>query len=114
MLHVNEHADARKGLLSSVTLHNIGSSDSSALCYELDDKGFESRQGIGISLFTTVSRPALGSIQPPIQWVPGAISLGVKRPGREADHSASSSAEVKNAWGYTSSPPKPIGGVVLS
>jgi hypothetical protein len=28
-----------------------------------------------------VSRPALGSIQPPIQWVPGAISLGVKRPG---------------------------------
>jgi hypothetical protein len=23
----------------------------------------------------------------PIQWVPGALSLGVKRPGREADHS---------------------------
>jgi hypothetical protein len=31
----------------------------------------------------------------PIQWVPGALSLGVKRPGREADHSAPSSAEVK-------------------
>jgi hypothetical protein len=25
--------------------------------------------------------------QPPIQWVPGALSLGVKRPGREADQS---------------------------
>jgi hypothetical protein len=33
-----------------------------------------------------------------------ALSLGVKRPGREADHSHSSSAEVKNAWSYTSTP----------
>jgi hypothetical protein len=41
------------------------------------------------------SRTALGSIQPPIQWVPGTLSLGVKRPGREADHSPPSSAEVK-------------------
>jgi hypothetical protein len=30
-----------------------------------------------------------------IQWVPGALSPGVKRPGREADHSFPSSAEVK-------------------
>jgi hypothetical protein len=30
-----------------------------------------------------------------IQWVPGALSLGVKGPGREADHSPPSSAEVK-------------------
>jgi hypothetical protein len=29
-------------------------------------------------------------------------SLGVKRPGREADHSLPSSAEVKNAWSCTS------------
>jgi hypothetical protein len=29
----------------------------------------------------------------------------VKRPGREADHSPPSSAEVKNAWYYTSIPP---------
>jgi hypothetical protein len=27
--------------------------------------------------------------------VPGALSLGVKRPGREADHSPPSSTEVK-------------------
>jgi hypothetical protein len=33
--------------------------------------------------------------QPLIQWVPGALSLGVKRSGREADHSPPSSAEVK-------------------
>jgi hypothetical protein len=31
-------------------------------------------------------------------------SLGVKRPGSEADHSPPSSAEVKKAWSYTSTP----------
>jgi hypothetical protein len=41
--------------------------------------------GLGIFLFTTASRPALGPTQPPIKWVPGTISLEVKRPGREAD-----------------------------
>jgi hypothetical protein len=38
-----------------------------------------------------------GSGQPPIQWV-----AGVKRPGREADHSPPSSAEVMNAWNMSS------------
>jgi hypothetical protein len=42
--------------------------------------------------------------QPPIQWVPGALSLGVKRPGREADHSPPASVEVKRMWIYTSTP----------
>jgi hypothetical protein len=64
--------------------------------------GFESRQGLGIFLFITASRPTLGPTQRPIQWVPGVISLGVKRPGREADHSPPSSAEVKNSCNYTS------------
>jgi len=38
----------------------------------------------------------------------------VKRPGREADYQPPSSAEVKNAWNYTSSPPVHLNGVVLS
>jgi hypothetical protein len=74
---------------------------------------------------------------PPLQWVPGAVSPGVKRPGRESDHSPPpvqrsrrrgaisppqyvfiawclvkhrenstlGSAEVENAWNYTSTPP---------
>jgi hypothetical protein len=59
--------------------------------------GFDSRWGLGIFLFTTASRTALGPTQPPIPGVPGAVSLGVKRPGREADHSPPSSAEVKES-----------------
>jgi hypothetical protein len=74
---------------------------------------FDSRRGLGIFLFTTVSRPALGPTQPPIQWVQGALSLGVKRPVREADHSPPSSAEVKNAWSYTSTPPIRFHGEVI-
>jgi len=34
--------------------------------------------------------------------VTGALSLWVKRTDHEADHSPPSSAEVKNAWSYTS------------
>jgi hypothetical protein len=56
---------------------------------------FDSRRGLGIFLFTTASRMDLGPTQPPIQGVPGTLSLGIKRPGREADHSTPSSVEVK-------------------
>jgi hypothetical protein len=76
--------------------------------------GFESQGGLGIFLFITVSRTALGPTPPPIQWVPGALSLGVQQQGREADHSPQSSVEVKNAWSYTSSPLIRLHGVVLS
>jgi hypothetical protein len=83
-----------------------------ALGYGLDDRGFESRQGLGI--FSTASRPALWPTQPPTQWVSGALSLGVKRQGSEVDHSPPSRAEVKNAWSYNSTPPIRLHGVVLS
>jgi hypothetical protein len=65
--------------------------------YELDDRMFGVRipAGLGIFHFDTVSRPALGPTHPPMQWVPGALSLGVKRPECEADHSPPSSAEGK-------------------
>jgi hypothetical protein len=35
----------------------------------------------------------------------GALFLGVKRQGRQADHSPPSSAEVENVWSCTSTPP---------
>jgi hypothetical protein len=65
--------------------------------YELDGRGVRSSSPGREKnfLFSTSSRPALGSTQPPVQWVPGALSPEVKRPGREADHSPRTSAEVK-------------------
>jgi len=54
--------------------------------------GFSSCQGLGIFLFTTVFRLALG---------------------READHSPPSSTEVKNAWNCISVPPIRLHSMVL-
>jgi hypothetical protein len=55
--------------------------------------GFDPRQTQEIFPLTSVSRPALEPTQPPVQWVPGVLS---PRPGRDADHSPPSSAEVVN------------------
>jgi hypothetical protein len=64
--------------------------------YRLDDQGGSSPSRVkNFFLFSMLSRLVLGSIQPPIQWVLGALSLGVKWPRCEADHSPSASAEVK-------------------
>jgi hypothetical protein len=65
-----------------------------ALGYGLNDRGFESRQGLGI--FSSPPRPDR-TTQPSIQWVQGVLFLWVKQPGREADHSPPTSAEVKTA-----------------
>jgi hypothetical protein len=56
------------------------------ISYGLDDRGVGVWVPVGSKIVSTSSRPALGSTQPPIQWVTGALSPGVKRPGREADH----------------------------
>jgi hypothetical protein len=58
-------------------------------------QGFDFRRGLEISLFTTASRTALRPTWPRFQWVRGALSLGVKRPGREADHSLAYSVKVE-------------------
>jgi hypothetical protein len=86
----------------SKTRYDVG------LGYGLDDRGsFRYKGSDGIFLFTTSSKPALGLTQPPIQWVPGALTPGIKLSGCEAceaHHSPPSSAEVKNAWSCTSTP----------
>jgi len=46
------------------------------------------------------SRKAPGLTHPPIQWAPG-----LKWPGRDANHSPSSNAEVKNGWSYATTRP---------
>jgi hypothetical protein len=58
------------------------------------------------------SRPPPMAIQPLIQLVPGGrIYMGIKQPGREADHSPSS-AEVSN--GGAVSPQGVLHGIVLN
>jgi hypothetical protein len=44
---------------------------------------------------------------------PGVLSLGVKWPVPEADHSPPSSAKVKNSWSYTPTSPIRLNGVLL-
>jgi hypothetical protein len=44
----------------------------------------------------------------------GGSFPGVKRPGREADHSPSTSAEVKKKWIHTSTPPQRLHDVVFN
>jgi hypothetical protein len=71
-------------ILSILTIMNL----EIAQWYGLDDRGFASRQGLGIFLFTTASRPALRPTKPPIQWEPGALFLEMKRLRREAGHTS--------------------------
>jgi hypothetical protein len=56
-------------------------------------------------ILATASTPALGPTLPPIQWVSWVLPGGVKLPSCEADHPPPPSAEVKNAWSYSSTPP---------
>jgi hypothetical protein len=50
--------------------------------------GFDSRQVQDIFLLGTASGPTMVPTQPPIQMAPGVLSPGVRRTGREADHTS--------------------------
>jgi hypothetical protein len=56
-------------------------------------------------IFSKMPTSALKPTRPPLQFVSGPPPVG-KADGREADHSPPSGAEVKNAWSYTSVPPR--------
>jgi hypothetical protein len=53
-------------------------------------------------LSSNTFRLAVWPTQPPVQWVLGVLSLGVKPPRREADHSPPGTAWVMRKWSYTS------------
>jgi hypothetical protein len=58
--------------------------------------GLNSWQGQEIFSSPLMFRLALRAPQPPIQEVPGAVSLGVKQQGFDGDHSHPTRAKVKN------------------
>jgi hypothetical protein len=72
----------------------------------LDGGGVGVRVLAGSRIFSKLSRPALESTQPPIRWIPGALSPGVKRPGREVPRS--------RKRGSIHLPPIHLDGVVLN
>jgi hypothetical protein len=81
-------------------------------------KGNKSTQNYILSTHCDFSSPRRpdrlwGSTHPPGQWVPGVLSPRVLRPGREADHSRLSNAEVKN-FGTILPLPKCLHGTVLN
>jgi len=93
------------GVLQPSSFHDHG----------LDDRGFDSRWGLEIFLFHTVPRPALEPTQPPIQWVPRTLSFG-EYSGRGVNLTTHLHLvpKSKNVWGYTSTPPIRLHGVMLS
>jgi hypothetical protein len=72
--------------------------------HRLDGQRIGMQIPVGSRIFSMSSRLVLGPTQPPIQWVPGALSLGVKWPGHEADHSPPISVKVKKTLIYTYTP----------
>jgi hypothetical protein len=91
-----------------------GSSGGIVSDYGLDDRAIGVRSPAGARIFplSSVSRPALGPTQPPVEWVPGVLSLGVKS-GRGVmltthPHQVPRSRMCRS---YTSSPPKGLHGV---
>jgi hypothetical protein len=71
--------------------------------YELDD-GSSILGKADNSVFVTMLRPSLGPILPPKIWVPRSISLGVKWPELEPDHSLPSGVQVENAYNCICNP----------
>jgi hypothetical protein len=96
-------------------IHEPGSSGSIVSGYGLDDRAIEVRSrggGQRIFLVASVSRPALGPTQPPVQWVPGVPSPGLKR-GRGVTLTTHPYLVPRSRMrrSYTSSPPKRLHGV---
>jgi hypothetical protein len=113
--HVSSSLFGKKYVhFTDVSRQEPGSSVSIVSGYGLDDRTIDGRSPAERKDFSSspVSRPALWSIHPPLQWVPGVLSPGVKR-GRGVTltthiHLVS---RTRMSRSYISSPPKRLRGV---
>jgi hypothetical protein len=88
-----------------------------SIVYGLNDRGSRVRfpaEAGNFSLYHRVQNGPGANPESLSNGYQGLFSLGLKRQGREADHSPLSIAEVTNVWNYTSTPPVRLNGVVLS
>ena len=60
-----------------------------------------SRINSEIRLFPAACGLTVGLTQPRNEWLPDALSLGLKPTSHEANHSLSSNTEKKKEWNYT-------------
>jgi hypothetical protein len=93
-------------------IKSVSQSVGIALSYGLDDWGSTVRFPAGSGKFSLHHRFQNGSGPHPASYSMG--TRGSIPGGEAATHSPPSSAEVKNAWSYTSTPPIRLDGVVLS
>jgi hypothetical protein len=97
--------------LSSVirAIFNFENQDSSvgiATGYGLDDRGVRVRVPVVLIFFLPHVVQTGSGAHPASSPVGTGVSFrGVKWPGLQADHSPPTSAEIKNTWIYTSTPP---------
>jgi hypothetical protein len=105
-----------QNILKVIKLENCDSSVGIALSYGLEDRGSRVRFPAGAGNFSLHHRVQNGSGAHPASYPMGSrgSSLGVKRPGRETDHSPPSSAEVKECVELYLHSPIRLHGVVLS
>jgi hypothetical protein len=90
-----------------------GSSVSIVSGYGLDGRGSIPGRGERNFPLAFVSRPALRPTQPPVQWVPGVLSPGVKRDrGVTLTTHPHLVPRSRNSRSYTSSPPLRLRGVL--
>jgi hypothetical protein len=90
-MYVNEISD---NIIEPHSYKSRGSSVSLTGC-RLDERDSIPRRG-RIFIFSTASRPALRSTQPPVGRAPGVLSSGIKQPERETVQSPPSGAKIKN------------------
>ncbi|PNF37665.1 hypothetical protein B7P43_G11938, partial [Cryptotermes secundus] len=80
------------------------SSVGTATGYGLDDRGVGVRVPVGSTIFFIVAQTGSG-VRQTYPMGTGDLSKGVKRPGRETDHSPPTSDEVRKMWIYTPTSP---------
>jgi len=93
--------------LTKFTILWLFNDNGTATSYGLDGSGFESWNGKDTYLFSKTVQTGSGA-----HPAPCSMGMGVPpRPPREAHHSPPFSAEVKNEWSYTTTPPPHLEGV---